>query len=484
MKRQNMLRIFGLVSFLYFFTLPGQAQEMQSLYFMRLPQANLMNPASHLYCNFYLDLPVLGSANVTTLGNRISFSDLVFPGMGEYADSLITILHPTYNIDDFLNKLDKKNYIAPSAHINILSLGFKAKNLYFHINFAENTSVFLGLPKDFMTLVFKGNDSFAGNKADFSSFGLRATTYGSYGLGVTADISPALTIGVRGKFLSGIADLSLKNKGMSIGIDGDSYNHTLQADLTVNASAPLEVKKDSAGNITDVTPKEEELNGTANLFYYLINPVNPGFAFDFGTSYRINDRFSLSASVLDLGMIFWKRDINNFSSKGEFVFKGLDASPVFQVNDTTTLEDVANNLLDSLQSVFEPVHTTDPYTTTLNPKIYFGGTFHLNDAVYLGLLSRTEIHKKNILQSFTLSANASVSRFLDATVTYSYSNHSFNNIGAGLSLRGGPLQIFVLTDYVLGFIHPDEASSLGVWLGVNLTFGCRGKSLSDTPLIW
>jgi len=450
---------------------------------MRLPQANLMNPANHFYCNFYLDFPVIGSTNVSAINSSLTFSDIVFPGTGEYADSLITILHPSYNIDDFLAKLYKQNFIVPSLHTNMLSLGFRSKNLYFHINFSEKGTVFLGYPKDLITILFKGNESFVGGEADFSSFEFNASVYGSYAFGVTADISPSFSLGVRGKFLSGIADVSLKNNGMSMSVQEEDYTHTLHTDLSVNVSAPLVVEKDSAGNITDVN-LQEDMDNPENLIHYLIYPDNPGFAFDLGANYRINDRFSLSASVLDLGKIWWKRDVNNFVSKGNFVFKGLDASPVFNVNDTTSLEDVANNLLDSIQTIFKPVNTTDPYTTSLNPKVYIGGTFDLTENVYFGLLSRTEIHKKNIIQSFTFSANASLARFLNATLTYSYSNHSFNNIGAGLSLRGGPLQVYVLTDYALGLIHPDETKALGIWFGINLTFGCKARNFSDLPLIF
>ncbi len=483
MTRPYVLQVFVLMLGLSLLTHSVRAQEMQSLYFMRLPQANLMNPAHHPYCNFYLDLPVIGSTNISALNNPLTFSDIIFPGTGEYSDSLITILHPSYNIDDFLAKLDKKNFIAPSMHTNILALGFRSKNLYFNINFSENVSAFLGYPKDLITLLLKGNESFMGGEADFSSLELNASAYGSYAFGVSAEISPSLTLGVRGKFLSGIADVSLKNNGMSLSVQEEDYTHTVNADLSLNVAGPLEIQKDSAGNITDVN-LQEGLDNTGNLIQYLLHPDNPGFAFDLGARYRISDRFSLSASVLDLGMIWWKRDVNNASSKGNFVFRGLDVSPVFNVNDTSSLKTIVDNLLDSVQTIFNPTYTTDPYTTTLNPKVYVGGTLNLTENVYFGLLSRTEIHKKNILQSFTLSANASLARFLDATVSYSYSNHSFNSVGAGLSLRGGPLQLYVLTDYALGMIHPDETEALGVWFGINLTFGCKARNFSDLPLIF
>jgi hypothetical protein len=459
-----------------------QAQEANTLYFMKLPQANLMNPASQQYCNFYLNLPLLGATSANVMSSSVSFQDLVFPGTGEYADSLITILHPSYDIDDFLDKLYKKNYIAPTLTTNVLTFGFRVKRLYFHIGVTENANIYLGYPKDMMTLLFKGNAAFAGATADFSSLSMDATLYSSYALGVSARVTDHLSLGIRGKFLSGVTNGSLENRGTHLTIDDEDYSHTLDADLSLNLSAPVEVVTDSAGYVSDIV-LNDDYDTPENVLYYLIHPDNPGFAFDVGAEYRFNERVMLSASVLDLGMIRWKRDVSSLVSRGQFVFSGLDASPLFDVYDTTTLEDVADQLLDSLKAVFEPTVEHHAYTTTLAPKLYVGGTFHLTPSINIGLLSRSEFRQKNIIQSFTFSANTSVKRWLNFTFSYTYSNHSYNNIGAGLSLRGGPIQFYFMTDYALGYLYPDASRALGGWFGLNLIFGCRERVMDDLPLI-
>ncbi len=480
MKRVRTL--FLLVFVTAFFSVEGGAQEANTLYFMKLPQANLMNPASQQYCNFYINLPLAGGASASVMSSSVSFSDLVFPGTGEYSDSLITILHPSYNIDDFLGKLHKKNYIAPVVTANVLSFGFRAKNLYFHLGVTEHASLYLGYPKDMMTLLFKGNAAFAGDEADLSSMAMDATLYGSYHVGVSARVTDALSLGLRAKFLSGVANVSLNNGGTHLSIDGEDYTHTLDADLEMDLSAPVEVVTDSAGDVTDIVLKDD-FDTPENVLYYLIHPDNPGFAFDVGVRYRFNERFMLAASVLDLGMIWWKRDVNNLISQGQFIFRGLDASPVFNVYDTTTLEDVADHLLDSLEAVFKPRVEHTAYNTALSPKLYAGGTFNLTPSVSLGILSRSEFRRKNIIQSFTFTVNTAVKRWLNFTASYTYSNHSYNNVGAGLSLRGGPIQFYFMTDYVLGYLYPDTSHALGGWFGLNLMFGCRERVMDDHPLI-
>ncbi len=481
MRRKIFIVLFP-VALLSVMTPALRAQEANTFYFMKLPQANLLNPASQQYCNFYLNIPVVGATSASVTSSSISFSDLVFPGTGEYSDSLITILHPSYDINDFLDKLHRKNFLSSSVTTNVLSFGFRSKNLYFHIGIMEHASFYLGYPKDMMTLMFKGNAGFAGQEADFSSMSADATVYGSYGLGVSARVSDALSLGVRARFLSGVANGSLQNNGTHLSIDGEDYTHTLDADLAVNLSAPVEVVTDSTGDITDIV-LQDDYDQPQNILHYLVNPDNPGFAFDVGARYRFGDRFMVAASVLDLGMIRWKRDVSNLVSKGDFVFSGLDASPVFNVYDSTTMEDVANDLLDSLQAVFDPQVEHQAYTTTLAPKLYLGGTFNLTPSLSLGLLSRSEFRQKNVLQSFTFSANAAVKRWLNFTLSYTYSNHTFDNLGAGLSLRGGPIQFYVMTDYALGLLYPDTSRSVGAWFGLNLIFGCRERVMDDLPLI-
>lgn len=479
-RKARILFLTGILGWLLF---PGaEAQEANTLYFMKLPQANLMNPASQQYCNFYINLPLLGATSANVVSSSVSFSDLVFPGSGEYSDSLITILHPSYNIDDFLDKLHRKNYIAPSLSTNVLTFGFRVKNLYFHLGVMENASLYLGYPGDMMTLLLKGNAAFAGREADLSSLAMDATLYGSYGLGVSARVTDNLSLGIRARFLSGVVNGSLRNHGTRLAIDGEDYTHTLDADLSMNFSAPLEVVTDSAGDITDIV-LQDDYDSPENVFHYLVHPDNPGFAFDVGARYRFGERFLVAASVLDLGMIRWRRDVSNLISRGEFVFSGMDVSPLFNVYDTTTLDDVADQLLDSLEAVFQPVVKHDAYSTTLAPKLYLGGTFNLTPSISLGVLSRSEFRQKNILQSFTFTANASVKRWLNFTLSYTLANNSYNNIGAGLSLRAGPIQFYFMSDYALGYLHPDTSHALGGWFGLNLIFGCRERVMDDLPLV-
>ncbi|NOY38411.1 MAG: hypothetical protein GXO83_12670 [Chlorobi bacterium] len=482
MKVRNNLRYFFLSLLLSGFLIAVNGQQSQTLYFMRLPQSNFMNPALTPACGVYIDFPVIGSTDFTVRNNSLTFSDIIFPGTGASADSLITILHPDYNIDDFLAKLNNNNLFSADVNTNLFSLGFRVGKSMIHFNIFEKVETSIGIPGDLLTLLFKGNESFVGNQANLNPLSFDLSWYRSYGLGISQEVFPGFRVGFRGHLLAGMANVSLKNSDLSLNVDETDFSHKLGADLSLNISGPVTFVKDSAGNIQDVRI-QDGIDQPSFFVPYLLSFKNPGFAGDFGVEYTFMDKIKLSASIVDLGFIYWQRDVSNLVSKGEFTFNGIDASPAFNVNDTNTIDDVVNSLLDSLQQIFTPVEQSTAYFTSLNPKIYVGGSYSFAEHFSLGILSRTEIANKKLLQSFTFSANAGLGRFLTTSISYTLANNSYKNIGAGLSLRGGPFQLYVLTDYGLGALYPDETKALNVWFGLNFTFGCKPRLMSDPPMI-
>jgi len=274
-----------------------KAQENQTLYYMGLPQSRLMNPAMQSSCGFYLGLPGLSSVYFNYSNNSFSPDDFVFKG-GEYADSLITILHPSYNIDDFLDKLPERMYFSPETHVQLFAFGFRSKDIYFTFDITEKANLFLSLPKDFMTLAFHGNSAFVGGTADFSDLTFDMTWYRQYAVSVSKKISKNLTFGAKGKVLFGKANLSLKNADLGITIDeGTALTHTLHSDISLNVSAPLTVTTDAEGFIEDIDISED-MDTDDGILDFVLNTGNVGVAFDFGAVYNFDDYFTLSASIV------------------------------------------------------------------------------------------------------------------------------------------------------------------------------------------
>jgi len=468
----------------------GYSQQNQTLYFMDLPQSRTMNPSFQNECRAFIGLPVINSTYVGLTNNSIGFNDLVFNGTGAYADSLITFLHPSYNVDDFLAKLKPVNNLTPEVRFNIFNLGFWSGDSYISFDISDNIVSHFSFPDDLLILALKGNTSFINDKVDLTNLAFDAQYYREFGLGFSKQFSDKLTIGVKGKVYLGMANVSLKNNALNIAIDqNDLYSHTIQADISLNSSFPLTVTHDSSGSISGIEPQEPDL---ATFF---LNTGNPGVGIDIGAQYDVNDYFSVSASVIDLGFIRWTKDVTNLTSKGNFKFEGLDISSEFNVYDNRVLEDVASALGDSLLDTFNPVDTYNPYTTYLPVKIYLGAAVHLTNHIKLGLLSKTTIQNGKFWESATASANFTVGRFITTSFNYSIINSTYNNIGFGLGFRAGPFQWYVLTDQIVyefsrydfgsgnSLPLPADLRSLNLRFGLNLMFGCKPQNPHDLPLI-
>ncbi len=488
-------RIVIISLFFLFLTTNLSGQHSNTLYFLKnVPQSGYLNPARQFRCNFYLGFPGLSSLYLNYDNNSFDPFDLVFNGKGEYADSVITFLHPSYDLDLFLNKLKTRNILSQEVNASIFSLGFRAKDLYFTFDIQERVSTKVSFPKDFISILLKGNADFLGETADFSGFGVDLNWYREFGLGISSRISDQLTFGARGKLLFGMANLTTNRPAPDMGLytDPTTFNMKFHSNISLNISGPIDVI------IENDTIKDIDFKKDLDPLDILLNSKNMGFGLDLGVEYRIQDLFTLSASVIDLGFIQWTQDTYNFTQDGEFEFKGFDVSSGMTINGDWNFEDEAENLLDSIVDLFDIQNEGNAYTTNLTPKIYLGGSVNITDQLNFGILSRSEIYGGKIRESLTFSANTLLAKFLSFSLSYSMMNNTYDNLGIGLGFKGGPLQFYLVSDQIPVTFNqirfedngdetiipiPASLQSINLRFGLNWIFGCKRKKMHDRPLI-
>jgi hypothetical protein len=461
--------------FIFFIAAGLHAQVSQTVYFMdRLPQSSLVNPAFQHHHNFHLLLPAVSSFNVNAGTNFLNYNDIIFKH--HTYDSLITFLHPDANTGDFTSGLNnKRNSLGSDLHINILSLGFRARRSFISFSISERFSGQASLPGDLIKIALEGNQQFVGRTADFSGFGIDLNYFREYAAGYSYMADEVLSLGIRAKMLYGKSSISSGKKDISLYTDPETYNMRLRSDFTMNVSMPGTVLRDEEGNINDVRLHFE--NDHYDPLDFVFNSNNSGFGVDLGATYRLTGPLMLYASVTDIGFINWKHDVYNFSMNGEMEFEGIDLSPLFDINNDSEPD---SDFVDTLRNRFRVSDASDPYRVWLPAKIYVGGTYDLTSGINMGLLSRSVIYQGNLRQAVTVSANASAGRWLSASMSYSVMNNSFNNFGMGLSLRGGGFQLYVISDNLNAVFYPHRAGNVNLWVGLNIVFG-HVKPLQSLP---
>jgi len=470
----------------------SSAQNSQVLYHMNLPQNHMLNPAIRPTSLIYIGLPVISGINLNVNNNLVNFSDLFIKGVSP--DSIVSFLHPDYDVAEFVAKIKDINSIEPQSLVQLFGLGFYAgKDLYIFLDINERVEGNIALPGDLLRLGFEGNEQFVGSKIDLSSLRGDVKYYREAGLGFSKNVTNNLRIGIKGKVLFGISAASIDNRSLGITVN-DDYTHTFDADLMANFSFPVNVYIDANNNIDSFKIDDSRFDETSKIVDYLLETENMGLGLDIGAEYSFSDRFKVSAAITDLGYIKWKKDLTNLQAESQFVFSGVDLLDVY--NGTMTFDSLGQELLDSLKNSLFLTDTKIPFTTNLPFGVSVGGSFNLTKSFSLGLLSYTRFVGKQVREALTLSANVNFGNLFSTSIAYTAANQRYDNLGFGIAFRAGLFQVYAIADRIPvtwnkiisdGSTIPIPANwnTVHARFGMNMTFGNKIASVkkNDKPMI-
>jgi len=462
------------------------AQTQNSLYFMKgIPQSNRVNPARSPDCGFYIGIPILSPIGTQIISEPLSYDDVIYPHPTE--DSLITFLHPLGDQDAFLSKLKPLNVILADTRTSVFSLGFGTTAGFFSLDLTTRAEVGLYFPGDLARLVLEGADE--GGVYNMDGMGPDISGFDEIAIGWSKAFGNKWKVGIRGKALFGFGNMSTTRSELEIRTSEELWN--IQADMEFMASLPFaEVVYDEDGNIEDIIV-DEGLSSTrpGAIFKEAFNTKNFGLGVDLGVDFRPSDRWLLSASVLDIGYIHWTDEVHKMSFKADYDYTGLEVNPLDFTGDLSfgdyvdsSFSAMGDSLADGLE--FTPGGV---YNSHLNPKLYVGASWWASPGINFGLLSRTDFLRETILEQLTASANFAAGRVLNFTLSYTYMTGNWKNLGAGISLNAGPVNIYAISDNTLNMIFwTNEAQSVNFWFGMNLVFGYKKcqKLDADRPLIY
>lgn len=418
------------------------AQQSFTLYNLRsVPQANYFDPSGMPTVKVSVGLPVISSLYLNVSNSGFKYNDLLTRG----ADDSLRI-----DPNKLLSKMAKNNYLNTAFHTDLISFGLRIEKNYFSFSASEKMSIRFKYPKDFIDFFWNGNASSLGEEKSFN-FGLDFSHYREYALGYVRELDEKFTVGGKIKYLYGMENISIPKSDISITTDPGTFAIAASADILVNTSGA----------------NANSFNGFSAGDYFF-KKKNGGMGLDVGTTYKMDEKFSFSASILDLGFINWKSDTKNYQSHtpgAGFTFSGLDLAGF--ANDSNATE----KLTDSIAKSFSIDTLHQRYRTWLPSQIYIGGRYHIDPKNNIGFLLYGQIYDKTLHPGLSLSFTTQVGKWLNGSVSYSIVNRSYLNLGLGLALKPGPVQWYVVTDNILGVILPTSTKNVGVRFGLNLTFG-------------
>lgn len=481
---KNMKKYIALLIFVGLFG-SLNAQQALTLYNMdRVLQSQFINPSIDVQYKVHVGgllVPIAGQLPppiyFNYANNSFYYNHILHMGEGSKADSLVL------DLPLFMNKLQNTTHMRFDTQIELLNVGIRLDNMFLTFALTEKFKYGMSLPYDLFEFTLNGNMPYMlENKPhDFSGLGMNFTHYREFAVGGSMKANDKLTVGTRIKVLFGLANVNTEIKTLSLYTDPEDYSMTFKTDMKVHSSLPvyfdyMTYQTDGHLDSLNFGMNQESIdaflvNGEgAAITSYLTNMKNIGLGFDFGASYKFSPEIDFYASVTDFGFLTWNTNPQNFVSKGDYEFRGMQ---VEVWKDQEDIDQSIDKFVDTVFNTFKFDLLETSYVTWLPSSMYLGGKYKFHDLLHFTALYRGEFYRKTYMQSLTLGVNSNLTNWLSAHVTYTIANNYWGNIGFGLSARTAIFSWYLVTDSFTNMLYPQKMKNLNIRMGCNLVFGYK-----------
>ncbi len=472
-----MKKLWGCFILLFYFSLLSGQNKQLLFDFAEIPQSLMVNPGVESDFNWYAGVPLLSGLSANAGTNGISVNDI-------FADDGLDI-----NVkvrERMVYGLSTRDEFMGNVNLEILSGGYRSENPNIFYSFGaylemDNITYW---PQDYAFLAFDGNVDQLDRRFDLGDLKSRGSLVNVFHFGVNKRIDESLTIGARGKIYSAITDYNTTtNDGYLVNIQGQNnlLSTTINADLKLRSSGFGELRRAERDGI---------LGGTFAKRAFFGGDL--GLGLDLGFSYHFNDRTVLTGSVLDLGLIYHSGDVYTYSLNGNATAEGIEIN---------LLENFADLNRDFWQDLVDEIEETVPFDTSKKGYITFRPT-KLNaslrydfgkpignngssmdcDCTAGGFGNRLRAKYRNSAggqlyainrprgPQFALTAFY-LRRFGNAMAvktTYTVDKFSYTNLGLGLNLQAGPINLYVMADNLLAYQNIAASHYASFQLGLNI----------------
>lgn len=402
-----------------------------------VPQSMSLNPGRIPLSNVYVGIPVIGNINASYSNSSFKYGDLSLDGEEkDFYDN---------NFADILELVDRNNQLITDINATWIEFGFRVDKNFFSFLLRDYAQFQVDYPEDFFVLLNDVTqeeiDIEDGKMYLLNTLGANGMHFRAYGLGFTRILTPDLSAGVRLNFLSGIANATTFNQGLEITHKSDNEYFNLMGRLDVFASGLQTLEN--------------------NPERYLRGRGNNGFSIDFGANYSINEEIEIFASALNLGRINWKNDLTHASFVAENIELSSENVDEFEAEVDDFVNDIQTTSTEQIGS----------YHTKLPVMAYFGGNYYFRENTSAGLILNPRFFKGKTDWAFAVSLQTRIKKFLQASLTYASYNQSSSNLGAGLAVNAGPLQVYFASDNFIPIFNLKDAKNIQFNAGLNLSFG-------------
>ena len=432
----------------------GAAAQNPTAYFMEGSTfRSQFNPA-FAPLRGYVNIPAIGGVNINVGGN-IAVDNILFSRDGK----LVTLLDSSVSAADALSGLKQNNLLGMDFRMNVIGFGAFTKNhknfWSFDLNVRVNEDA--NLPYSLFEFIKLGKEGQIRNFGTSTDSYLEAAFSYSFPL-----MDDRLYIGIRGKFLAGLARAQVTYDRFDISLREDRWAVLTQGTLDLTA----------AGAKVETDPDSETFE-IGDLDFKPTKPAGYGFALDLGATYDILPNLQASLAVTDLGFISWskKNSVMGVSTQEtEFTGATVPENASEPVPDFD-LEMLKFNQVDGRS-------TTKMLRASVNAGLEYEVWRH---KIGIGLLYTARVWEYKTMHNITGSVNFHPIRWFTLTGSYSVIDNRGGAVGLGLNLCPNWINFFIGTDVLITKHTPQfvpvRQSIMNVTLGIGVPIGKRSHRI-------
>lgn len=431
-----------------------RAQVGTNLYYMDfVPQQSANNPAFQAPYDFYFGFPGLSGLHMQVNNDAFAWNHILERG----ADDSLRL-----NVGKFVGKLHNRNLIGLDMTEEILRFGFKKGENYFQVGLSAKVDANVVLTKQLLSFLLLGPGQFLGENR-FEHNAIDATAYAYLYFGWSRKISDMVTVGARAKLIGGLYNISTKNIGITWNILNDDmadpslspYTYELKVDGLIRSNLlTQDFKLGSLG-----------LGGLGKDW---------GFGIDMGVSVDFAPNWRFTASVLDLGAIFWKDDnARVFRSRNDSVnypFQGLDELNMF--GETVRFDSLIKKSLTTIADTlnFECDTNYKGYTTMLPTTLTLGFDYTLLEQHRFGLVFKGRLLNNYFSADVGIAYTYTPCKNFAVSVSNTFGSSGPVNLGFAIAGNLGPVQLHLGIDRINSF-NVAKMRTASVTFGINFVIG-------------
>jgi len=449
------------------------SQNKEVLYGLEeTPQAMLLNPGSRISYEYHFGVPLLSHIHVNGGSSGVSVYDI-------FQESSVDI---NTRISNKIFELENTDFFTATQQLELLNIGWKnKKGYYFSGGIYQEFDFVLYFPKDLAILAWEGNANYIGKEFDLGEINTSGDLLTVYHFGANKKINKKITVGARAKLYSSMLSFSsTSNSGTFVTIPSESgdniYEHIVR-------NATINVNTSGITSLSDLDTRTQVINKLLGRAFF---GGNLGIGVDLGTTYEINEKWTASASILDLGAIFHKKNVESYQVSGEYNLDGIELLFPPLGNGDSSLP-YYEDLIDDIGAAFTVDTIYNSYIQMRPVKMYASVKYNFGQAIggdktcnclkmgenqkynqSIGFQYFSIIRPKGPQIAATLFYYHRLSDYFSVKATYSADSYSYSNVGLGLITNIKMVNFYIVADNLQWYSNLAKAKSVSLQFGFNI----------------